>query len=127
MKSDVCRFGEKIDVPDSQNPVFVELDIRPNTWGQLADVFFKPQRLKITLGLHNGEKLNYRMIACMAKSGFLMSPLIQNTKDFVMMYAADPKSWSSKRVQYFILDTHHEKNITWDTQCHVDFYAMRRS
>ena len=68
---------------------FTQIEIKPTIVGRIADILFKPSQLKITLELNNGLKRQYRIIAGMAKSGFVISPLIENTAEFKMLYGKD--------------------------------------
>jgi hypothetical protein len=82
----VHKFGDVIAVPDAASPIFAELAIRLSILGRLEDTFFKPTELQIALNLENGTTKTYRFITEMAKSDFMISPLVQDTGDFVHLY-----------------------------------------
>jgi hypothetical protein len=79
-------FGEKVLLPRTNCPVFIQIDITPNILGRLASVLFKPGQLQITLELRSGVRKQYRIIASMATSGFLISPLVETTAEFETLY-----------------------------------------
>ncbi|MFC7782479.1 hypothetical protein [Legionella taurinensis] len=90
-------LGETITLP-SDKPVFAAIDIKTNWLGHLLTWLYKPSALAIELELTNGHKKHYRLIAGMAKSGFLLSPLIENNKEFALLFGRDPVL-SAKRVK----------------------------
>jgi hypothetical protein len=46
------------------------------------NILFKTSELRIQVFLENGQSKDYRIVPGMAKSGFILSPLVENTKDF---------------------------------------------
>ncbi len=75
-------FGQSISVPSNKGLIFVEIDVKPTLLGRLTNILFKTSELHIQVFLENGKSKDYRIIAGMAKSGFILSPLVENTKDF---------------------------------------------
>lgn len=82
LSSNAFEFGQSISVPDSKGLIFVEIDVKPTLLGRLINILFKTSELHIKVFLENGESKDYRMIPGMAKSGFILSPLVENTKNF---------------------------------------------
>ena len=80
--SDTFLFRQSISVPSAKGLIFVEFDIKPTLLGRLMNVLFKTSELRIQVFLENGQSKDYRIIPGMAKSGFILSPLVENTKDF---------------------------------------------
>ncbi len=79
-------FGDVVPVLSDSTPIFVEISIKKNVYGKLMNILYKPSQLQITLYLENGVTKIYRIISGMAKSGFLLSPLIENTSEFGALY-----------------------------------------
>lgn len=82
LSGDTFEFGQSISVPDSKGLIFVEIDVKPTLLGRLMNILFKTSELHIKIFLEKGESKDYRIIPGMAKSGFILSPLVENTKDF---------------------------------------------
>lgn len=110
--SEKHSLGEEIRLPFFNQPLFMEIDIKPTLWGRLTAFLFKPEQLQIELILKNGSHKSYRLIAGMAKAGFLISPLIENTKDFASLYDK-PLNLEAKRVQSFKISTAQENSRQW--------------
>ncbi|MGQ3887945.1 hypothetical protein ACQUW5_02790 [Legionella sp. CNM-1927-20] len=101
-------FGEEVAVPGDENLIFVELEIKKSSFGQLMKLLFKPSQLQISLRLENGTTIIYRINSEMAKSGFLISPLIENTQEFALLYTGI-YSLSHKKVTSFSISPINHK------------------
>jgi hypothetical protein len=97
----VYKTGEKVSVPDAHGPVFAEIAVKPTLLGRLVSIFFKPPQLAIELNFADGLNHRYRFVAGMGRSGFVISPLVQSTLDFALLYA-NP-SLAKKRVASFTI------------------------
>jgi hypothetical protein len=84
------RFGERVVLPASAKLLYASLDIQPSLAGRLASILFKSGELEIRLTLADRSSRKYRLIAGMARSSFLLSPLIEGTKDFAGLYGPEP-------------------------------------
>jgi len=82
----IHTFDETVVVKSVEKPVLMEILIRPTFLGRLANIFFKPTHLKISLNLENGTTKEFRITAGMVKSTFMISPLIENTAEFGLLY-----------------------------------------
>nr|VFJ67904.1 MAG: hypothetical protein BECKFW1821C_GA0114237_101317 [Candidatus Kentron sp. FW] len=81
-------FGELVSVPDVDGIIFAKINIHQSVLGWFASILFKPSQLQITITMKNGATRRYRIVSGMAKTGFLLSPLIENTEEFGLIYAA---------------------------------------
>lgn len=114
LKQEQHRFGELVDLPDHNDMLFTQIEINPTFWGKLITLFFKPNQLQIIFNLNDGTTRQYRIIASMAKSDFLLSPLIENTNDFSLLFGKDD-SLSKKKVRSFII-TSETKGKHWNNK-----------
>ncbi|MFA6301600.1 MAG: hypothetical protein WC627_00510 [Legionella sp.] len=96
-------LGEIVQLPVNNSLVFVSMDITPNVFGTIASILLAPATLAINLELSNGTKTSYKLIPSMARSKFLLSPLVENTQDFALLF--HETSLSSKRVISFSIST----------------------
>jgi len=79
-------FGDAVSIPSEPDPIFTEISIKKSVIGKLVEIFYKPSQLQISINLEDGTTKTYRIIPGMAKSGFLISPLIENTAEFESLY-----------------------------------------
>jgi hypothetical protein len=95
-------FGEWVHIPTTSSLVFISLELKPRLWGMVMGLLFKAQELIILVCLNDGSEKQYRLIPAMARSGFLLSPLIENTYEFSLLYQRK-KVLSHKQVHSFMI------------------------
>lgn len=124
LKNEKHAFGENVNLPQSNQPIFVQIEVEPTAFGRLASIFFKSSELQITLDLKNGLKKQYRLIPGMAKSGFLISPLIESTAEFGMLYGKSGYL-SSKVVKSFAIAPRDGRTRLWNDAYNVTFGQLK--
>lgn len=117
-----ARFGRTIPVPDSQEPVIADVVIKPSLVGRLVDLLYKRHRLAITVNLQDGESRTYRLVAGMAEAGFVISPLVNDTRDFAAVYGA-PALLARNRVVSFVINRIGGRR-EWQPTFHVTFRQL---
>ena len=95
-------IGQKATIPKNNGLVFMQLDIEPTFVGRLLNIFLKSSELRLMVNLKGGSVKNYRIIPSMAKTGFILSPLIENSVDFSSIFI-DPKLLSTNEVESFTI------------------------
>ncbi len=124
LASERHTFEESVILPGSSQPIFAQIEITPTILGRLANIFFKPSQLQITLKLNNGMNKQYRIIAGMAKSGFVISPLIENTAEFGRLYGKE-SMLNGKLVDSMIIAPAHGRTMLWKNEYFVTFSQIR--
>jgi hypothetical protein len=119
------RLGEGVRVPPSDRPLYAEIEIRPTLLGRFANTVFKPTQLQASFKLKNGEIKQYRLIAGMAESGFLISPLIENTTEFEWLYGPFARL-DDKRVLSLSIAPLGGKNRCWKADYTIAFRPIPR-
>lgn len=114
------KFGDVVSLPDSGHPIFAQVHIEPTILGRLARIAFKSSYLTITTYNVDGIGSQYRLIAGMAKSGFLISPLIENTTEFSMLYAGGGKL-VDKRVKSIVITSGDDGKWLWNREYSIAF------
>ncbi|MFZ2209329.1 MAG: hypothetical protein WAV22_11745 [Porticoccaceae bacterium] len=120
-----ARFGEPVELPTSNGPIFAEVDIDKTLLGRLADALYKPSELGIAVELRHGARRVYRMIAGMAHSGFLLSPLIENTAEFGTLYR-EPKFLDAKLVKSLTIAPLRGPTWLWRERYTIRFSRIAR-
>lgn len=80
------HLGEALQLPPTQGLLFARLRIEPSLLGRFWSLFYKPGELFVTATLSDGAVKTFRLIAGMAQSEFLLSPLIESTAEFGLLY-----------------------------------------
>ena len=123
MSQAAYRFGEQVMVAQLGKPVFAAIDVEPTLLGRIMGMLYKPPILQITLHLENGQIRQYRIISGMAKTGFLLSPLIENTAQFALLYSGISTS-SMQAVKSFKVQTVSSNDGLWKERYSVIFKTM---
>ncbi len=77
----------QLDSP-SAGPVWAEIDLQVRPLGRLIDFFFRPP--EIDLNVQAGGAWNtYVLLVPLARSGFLISPVVENPAAFALLFRAD--------------------------------------
>ncbi len=87
MGEGVYSLGEQINLPNSDAPLFLKVNIGKSFTGTILNTLFKPSLLAIKLTMHNGVVRDYRIVAGMSESGFIVSPLIENTEELGLLFS----------------------------------------
>jgi hypothetical protein len=82
-------LGQEVPLPAASRPLWATITLRPTAIGKLSTFLFKAPLLFITLRPSSGAPLTFRFVAGMAESGFLISPLVQDTKGFLAFLQPD--------------------------------------
>ncbi|MFI4919114.1 MAG: hypothetical protein ACHP65_06125 [Legionellales bacterium] len=121
LSSEQQVLGEPIQVPYVKHrALFVNIDLLPTVWGQLATLLLMPTKLQINVLLENGLMKHYRFIANMGSSGFLISPLIETTDEFLQLYANN-RYLEEKRVKSISITTSERYHWQWNQQFRIKF------
>lgn len=117
-------FGESVNLPYSELPIFAQIEIKPTIFGRLMSILYKPSQLNILLELNNGIKKQYRIISGMTKSGFVISPLIENTAEFGMLYG-ESGFLNQKQVKSITIAPGIEKSMLWNKEYIITFSQIK--
>ncbi|MEI7447879.1 MAG: hypothetical protein WCK28_23525, partial [Burkholderiales bacterium] len=100
-------------------PVFVRIDVRPSWLGRLAGIVYKPGELRIGLRLVDGRTRTARFVAGPAPAGFVISPWVEDTTEFGMLYS-DRGYLGTKRVESFWITAEWPARL-WSQRYEVRF------
>jgi hypothetical protein len=64
------------------------MEINKTPWGSVVSTLYKPPVLTLAVSLRDGRQLCFRLIPGMVRSGFLLSPLIEENQSFVSLASA---------------------------------------
>lgn len=79
------HLGESISLQGMEGPIFVRIEMGPTIIGRLLNLAFKPPELRIALTYANGDHADFRYVAGMGASGFLLSPTVTTKEQFVAL------------------------------------------
>ena len=114
------RIGEVVTLPDASGPVRLALDVRPTPYGRFMSTFFKTSALLIAVELDDGSSHTFLLPPDMARDPFLLSPLVENTRDFMALFEPEGLS-AGKRVRSFRLLTTRDGDDAWIVDYRASF------
>lgn len=83
-------FGKEIIIPQSTDcPIWATIDIERSFYGTFLSTLYKPPSLNMLIKTRDGKRRVYTLIRGMARSGFILSPLIQNNYSFTMLSSSE--------------------------------------
>lgn len=106
------RFSESIRLPKGDQLLFAQFDIKPSFFGRIASLLLRPSQLSITVNLVNGSTKKFRLVSGMAKAGFLLSPLIEDSNEFSYMFGKG-ELLDGKVVESVSIDTNKRARWLW--------------
>lgn len=124
LASDTHQLSEEIALPSSQSRLFVAMDIKPTWLGKISNLLYKPAPLFIQLQLKDGSKLHFRLSANMAKAPFLLSPVIENTEEFIQLVHLNPEALERKQVASFRIVTTESGSWQWQKNYRISWMRM---
>ena len=79
----VARFDEGIEIPSmSGGPIWVRIDIRRSFWGKSVAMLYRPAGVSLSVSTRSGRGYSGRLLSAVARTGFLLSPVIENRQSF---------------------------------------------
>jgi hypothetical protein len=81
------NLGRRLDLPDERTGWLATFDVHPSWKGQLRNLLWKTPSMLITLTLEDGRELQFRFVPEMAAGQFLLSPFVQNARNFAGLAA----------------------------------------
>jgi hypothetical protein len=83
------KFGDIISTPDINGLIWAEIEIKHTLMGRLMRFLFKLPRLYVRVNLTDGQEKTFRIIPEMVRTGFLLSPLVEDNKGFAELMKKD--------------------------------------
>ncbi|PPT77403.1 hypothetical protein XarjCFBP8253_08360 [Xanthomonas arboricola pv. juglandis] len=120
-----AALGKEVAVVGWEQPVWVTMDIRPTLAGKLFSTIFKAPKLSLKVRYENGDIANYRLIAGMTQSGFLLSPTVADATDFVALGSAYRQDLlGHKRVVAFEVFGDSGTRYLWRSDYRITFAGL---
>lgn len=116
-------FGDVVPLPKVGGVIFSEITINKSIRGKVAGALFKPDELAIDVSLEGGESKQFRIVSGMSKAGFLISPLIESTKDFALLYGGGSYLYD-RGVKSIVVRSVRLGN-DWDKKYKISFFEAK--
>jgi hypothetical protein len=122
------RWGEPGVPPSVTNgPIWVEIEIKKTFIGTVVSTLYKPPVLELTVSLRDHGQQDFRLVPAMARGGFLLSPVIGNTRAFSELAGTNgPCDLAGREVMSMTLsaDTRSRSTVCYQSPMRIRFYRL---
>lgn len=115
-----ARPGQRIPLPSTDAPLWLEVDWPPSLPGRLRAFLYKPAQTRIRIELANGETREFRFNPAAARGGFLLSPFLPDTPALKTWFALG----SAPRINAITLLPARHFGWTLDSQIALRFSTL---
>jgi hypothetical protein len=118
-------FGKRIPVPaaPSGELVWCTADVRYSLPGKIRNFLYKPPQLSLITSTADGRSGTFKFIPPAARTGFIVNPPIQTTKDLFLLYNQDiPKS---RQISTVMLTCRPADQKYFAPQFDIRFYSLK--
>jgi hypothetical protein len=98
VSSSTHQLNEWVELPNLDQPIWAAVDIQQSWIGKIKNLLFKSSPLVISVRLEDGTVKQFRFVAGNFKLPILLSPLIENSQEFKLLYG-DIKFLNGKRIK----------------------------
>jgi hypothetical protein len=125
LHDEIHKIKENVLIPSTNDFVYAEINLKPTLLGKLWGMLYKPPHLLITLKLKNGGSAQYQVIANMVETGFFISPLIRDTKDFAIVSSGGAHYLNANTVESFTISTVKGGRLFWNSNYDLKLKAYQ--
>lgn len=118
------RMGQPVKIPEFDGQVYMTAKVRPSVLGKLKSLLFKPSFLLSRVTLKSGQAFEYRVISGMMQTPFLVSPLVESSKEFLSMYVS-ADFIDVKKVDSITIYSKQVNDRGWLDAVSIKFYGMK--
>jgi hypothetical protein len=87
---DARRFlGQDFELPSGIDDLWARIELQPSLAGRVAQVLMRAPQPVIKLTFADGSTRTFRLVPGMARAGFLLSPVVSSTLDFLRLRLRD--------------------------------------
>jgi hypothetical protein len=106
--------GSTVAVPPaSDGPIWARIDVETTRRDALVGALLVPPVIGVGVALSDGKQFTHRLVPALAREGFLLSPLVENTADFIRLMTMDPELFNRSSVTAFAVqmcrDSHRRR------------------
>jgi len=112
------QTGDWIDVPSTADGVWASVNLRPTLAGKVVLAAYRLHIVTIEMVLIDGRTVTHRFIPEMGENGFLLSPYVGSTDDFLRTAAG----MNSNQVRKFRLMS---DSRLWSQEMSVSFWLLK--
>jgi hypothetical protein len=111
-----------LTIPSAKGPIWAEIEINPNALGKLTDFVLRMPSAELVIETET-EQRKYRLTRESAKTGFLLSPVLNDVVSFASLYHPDQDAGT--KVRSMIVSFPFGSARYYEKKLRVRLYALR--
>lgn len=120
----MVTWNQDVELPVAGPPVWAEIDIQVQPLGRLIDFLFRPPA--VNLNVEDADaRTTYRLVVPLARSGFLLSPVVENPGAFALLYRGAQSHPLSPDVSRISVSTESGGSQFYRPRIGVRLYRLR--
>ena len=108
---------------EARGAIFARLHFEKTLAGRVAEFVLKTSDLTLTVETKGGVIRRFRLISGMAEAGFLLSPLILTTEDFMLLATARGDLLQEQQLKRITVEA-SEPVLFWEPSVSVELYSI---
>ncbi|SDF72664.1 hypothetical protein SAMN05421825_1965 [Epilithonimonas hungarica] len=116
------RLNQEIKIPDHTGLLFCRIKIEPTFLGKFITRFFRSDKLYIITKENNNSEKKYKLISGMVETDYLISPLVEDTKDYYNLYKTDRLKYKNVKSVKIIPNDRNFLIDFWQDNFEIEFY-----
>lgn len=128
LQEKTSKLGDWIEVPQSNEPIWVSLNLKPTFAGGIAKAIYRPPMVSIIVKTADGAMTQGRLIPSIAREGFLLSPLVLDRTSLAVLWSDQWRDLLSKSVvtQFrVVVNESDTSSYAYDSEFAVKFQELR--
>lgn len=119
------KFNENIYLKENDQALFAQVEIQPTLAGKMVSFLYKLPTIKIVLTLENGAIYEFKLMPNIVKSGFILSPFINDNLDFILLNTENwQNSLKSNKVKSFTIVTNDHLKFLWNQKFNLKLSSV---
>jgi hypothetical protein len=120
-----AQFGQPLDVPRLDQPVWMTIDVKPTLLGRVAPILLSNPPVLADITTRDGQTRRMRLLPATSAAGFLLSPLVEKNQTFAALSRGTWREESAgAEVASITLVTPSGGGWAYRPQAEVKFFRM---
>ncbi|KWV59568.1 hypothetical protein AS026_28375 [Rhizobium altiplani] len=119
-----ASIDREVEVPKDDAPLMMAVHVQPRLLGKIMDILYRPPGTQLTVKYDDGAIISYRLIPEMADAGFLLSPLVNTTSDYVLVSTGRTGYPALRRARSVKITMGGGHQLAYDDKIRIDFTRL---
>lgn len=120
-------LGDEIPLPNSNKPIMVSIVLKPTIIGKLIDILYRLPLSQLFVTYENGAVEQYRIIPSMVSEGFLVSPLVRTSDDYLLVSTGHSDNSELKHAKSIRVQVGFGGSLAYAPQMQIKFSELNNN